>query len=141
VHKKVAIAVIALGGLASAAPPSDAPARDAKPAHDAKPRDTKPAKPSEAKADGKQPAATAARPGEASENARTPAPTKEATYDAALAGALPAEDLPTLLEPLFAECRETGDLARRQCETIRAFHIDRLRGNKWHAVADASAAS
>ena len=45
-----------------------------------------------------------------------------------------------LLEPLYSECssdaREVGELAQRQCEVVRAWHIERLRARRFLATGD-----
>ncbi|MSP62784.1 MAG: hypothetical protein EXR72_21120 [Myxococcales bacterium] len=43
------------------------------------------------------------------------------------------------LEPLYAQCGKESELARRQCETIRAWHLERIKRTRYVALADAGA--
>ena len=61
------------------------------------------------------------------------------SYEELRASASDAGDLANLLEPLVAECGQKDDLSKRQCTLIRQWHLERLHGRKWVAVADATA--
>src|SRR5207249_3609595 len=64
---------------------------------------------------------------------------KAATYEELLSGAAPPGDLSTLIEPLFATCPKDSDLAYRQCETIKAWHLDRIHARRYTALGDQAA--
>jgi hypothetical protein len=73
------------------------------------------------------PAAAAAAPA---------SPAQAATFEELVKDALPAKDLQTLVEPLYARCDDDDALRRRQCEGSRAFLLDYLRGHTFVAEAD-----
>src|SRR5689334_20393731 len=50
-----------------------------------------------------------------------PAPPAPTSYDELLKGAVPAKDLTSLLEPLYARCDDGDALHKRQCEGTRAY--------------------
>jgi hypothetical protein len=80
------------------------------------------------------PAAPAAGGAGAVPPAAAPAP--PASFDDLLKDALPAKDLSTLIEPLYARCDDSDDLRRRQCEGTRAYLLDYLHGHTFSAVSD-----
>lgn len=86
----------------------------------------------------KAPAAAKGAPAPAAA-AAAPAPTKAASFEEARANAWPAGDLGALVEPLYSVCPTKDDLARRQCELIKNWHLERLKTRTWYAVADAVA--
>jgi hypothetical protein len=99
---------------------------------------------------GKADGAKADKPGETVAAAETkteakPAPVEEpkgaakpASFADARDSAVDGNDLSNVLEPLFAECKQASDLERRRCETIRAWHAERLRSTRFYALGDAS---
>jgi hypothetical protein len=110
----------------------------------AKPKDAKPAeakgKPAEVKP------AAGAKPGEAPKPGAAPAAAapvvaapKPATYEELLTSATSPQDLAVLLEPLFATCPKDSDLAFRQCETIKTWHLARIHSTRYTASADKAA--
>lgn len=85
----------------------------------------------------KAPAATAKAT--ASKPAAAPAATTPATaasFDELVKEAVPAKDLATLLEPLYARCESSDGLHQRQCEGSRSFLLDYLRSHTFVAEAD-----
>lgn len=86
--------------------------------------------------------AAAAAPAAAAPAATAPAaaapaaPTPPATYEELLKDALPAKDLPSLIEPLYARCDESDDLRRRQCEGTRGYLLSYLHGHTFVADSD-----
>ncbi len=77
------------------------------------------------------PAAAATPPAAAAPPAAAPASFEELYKEA-----IPAKDLATLIEPLYARCDDSDDLRRRQCEGSRAFLLDYLRSHTFSADAD-----
>src|SRR5438132_354572 len=71
-----------------------------------------------------------------------PARARPASFEELVAGAERVSDPAPLLEPLFARCAadkgEGAQLARRQCEVIRAWHLGRLAGGRFVLIGDAS---
>lgn len=67
--------------------------------------------------------------------APAPAPTVQ-SFEELLKDAVPARDLATLLEPLYARCDDKEGLPRRQCEGEKAYLLDYLRGHTFVAEAD-----
>jgi hypothetical protein len=106
-------APLAFGQSVPSAPPAAAPARAASPAPAPAPASTTPAMP-----------------------AAPTTPAAPTSFDELVKEALPAKDLHTLIEPLYARCDEGDDLRRRQCEGTRAFLLDHLRGHTFVADAD-----
>lgn len=93
-----------------------------------------PAQPSAGKT---TPAAAPARGGKTVAPAAAPAPAATAqSFDELLKDAVPAKDLATLLEPLYARCDEKEGLQKRQCEGEKTYLLDYLRGHTFVAEAD-----
>lgn len=103
----------------------------------------------------KAPAAPAAKPAAATAKAAAPAakgsaskgaaaptaaapttPAPSASFDELVKEAVPAKDLATLLEPLYARCEDRDGLHQRQCEGTRSFLLDYLRSHTFVAEAD-----
>jgi len=64
------------------------------------------------------------------------APAAAASFEELAKEALPARDLGALIEPLYARCEDGDSLRRRQCEGIRAYLLDYVRGHSFVADAD-----
>ena len=100
-----------------------------------------PAKPS-AVTSAKAPAASSkVAPGKTAAPAAPVAATAAApvgNFDDLVKAAVPAKDLATLLEPLYARCDDTDGLHHRQCEGARSFLVDYVRSHTFVAEADVS---
>lgn len=99
----------------------------------------KPAEPQPTKAPAKTAPAAAGKGAKAAPApAATPAPAAPTaqSFDELLKGAVPAKDLTTLLEPLYARCDEKDGLQKRQCEGEKTYLLDYLRGHSFVAEAD-----
>jgi hypothetical protein len=68
--------------------------------------------------------------------APAPAATTAQSFEELLKEAVPAKDLATLLEPLYARCDDKEGLQKRQCEGEKTYLLDYLRGHTFVAEAD-----
>ncbi len=83
-----------------------------------------------------------AKPAAEPPHAAAPAPVTAvapANFEELLKDGVPSRDLSRDLEPLFATCAKDSDLAYRQCETIRQWHVERIKGARYVASADGAA--